>query len=96
MNVIVKPLITEKMTALSEKLNCYGFIVDQKANKLQIKQAVETMYNVTVESVRTMNYRGKLKARYTRSGFHSGMTNGCKKAIVAVADGDKIDFYSSI
>ena len=96
MSVIVKPVVTEKMTNLTEKLNRYGFLVDCKANKIQVKNAVEKMYGVTVESVNTMNYYGKAKSRFTKAGLVSGRTNKYKKAIVTVTDGDVIDFYSNI
>ena len=70
MIIIKKPVITEKMTAISEKLNRYAFIVDKRANKLQIKQAVQDLYGVQVESVNTINYEGKLKSRYTKTCTH--------------------------
>ena len=79
-----------------EKLNRYGFIVDREANKLQIKAAVEQMYNVTVAEVNTMNYHGKRKSRYTKAGMLTGRANHYKKAIVTVAGEDKIDFYANI
>ena len=87
MNIIIKPVLTEKMTIQGEKLNRYGFIVDVRANKLQIRNAVEQMYNVVVTDVNTVNYMGKLKSR---------RANNFKKAIVTLKDGDKIDFYSNI
>jgi large subunit ribosomal protein L23 len=96
MSVIVKPVVTEKMTNLTEKLNRYGFIVDYKANKIQVKKAVEAMYGVTVDSVNTMNYYGKAKSRFTKAGLVSGRTNKFKKAIITVVEGDAIDFYSNI
>ncbi len=96
MKIIIKPIVTEKMTELGEKLNRYGFVVDKRANKLQIKGAVEEMYSVTVTSVNTMVYGGKTKSRYTKSGVITGRTNSYKKAIVTLADGDNIDFYSNI
>lgn len=96
MKVIIKPIVTEKMTEISEKLNRYGFVVDKKANKLQIKDAVEELYNVSVASVNTMVYAGKQKSRYTKSGVIVGRTNSFKKAIVTLAEGDQIDFYSNI
>jgi large subunit ribosomal protein L23 len=95
MSVIVRPLVTEKVSALNEE-GRYGFIVAGKANKIQIKNAVETAYGVTVEDVNTMRYQGKKKSRYTKSGVISGRTSSYKKAIVKVADGDVIDFYSGI
>lgn len=96
MEIIVKPILTEKMTVQGEKLNRYGFIVDHRANKLQIKTAVEQMYNVVVMDVNTMNCMGKAKSRYTKTGVQTGRMNNYKKAIVTLKDGDKIDFYSNI
>ena len=72
MEVIIKPILTEKMTIQGEKLNRYGFIVDIRANKLQIRNAVEQMYNVTVTDVNTINYMGKQKSRYTKAGLLVG------------------------
>ena len=97
MAVIIKPLVTEKMTAMTEKMpNRFGFIVRPDANKLEIKHEVEALYNVKVVDVNTMNYQGKSKSRYTRSGLLKGRTNAFKKAIVTLKDGDTIDFYSNI
>ena len=96
MNIIIKPVITEKMTDLGEKLNRYGFIVDKKANKIQIKKAVEDFYGVDVLAVNTMNYSGKEKSRFTKSGVIAGRTSAYKKAIVTLAEGETIDFYSNI
>ncbi|RKN79631.1 MULTISPECIES: 50S ribosomal protein L23 [Ulvibacterium] len=96
MSVLIKPIITEKMTADSELYNRYGFFVDPKANKLQIKDAVEATYGVSVKKVRTMNYGPTRKSRYTKTGVQHGKTNALKKAIVDVADGDIIDFYSNL
>lgn len=96
MDILLKPIVTEKMTNQSEKFNRYGFVVARDANKLQIKKAVEEMYGVTVESVKTMIYNGKKKVRYTKSGIMSGRTPVYKKAIITVAEGDTIDFYSNI
>jgi large subunit ribosomal protein L23 len=96
MDIILKPIITEKMTELSEKLNRYGFIVDRDANKLEIKQAIEQLYGVQVMAVNTSNFNGKLKARGTKSGILYGRTNAYKKAIVTLAEGETIDFYSNI
>ena len=96
MSVLKKPLITEKMTKTSEKLGQYGFLVDRTANKIQIKQAVEKMYNVTVESVNTMGATGKEKTRYTKTGVVSGSSGSFKKAVVTLKKGDAIDFYSNI
>ena len=97
MNVIIKPLITEKMTSVTEKQNNkFGFVVRPDADKLQIKKEVEGLYNVTVKSVNTMRYAGKTKSRYTRTGLIRGRKNAYKKAIVTLADGETIDFYSNI
>lgn len=96
MNVIIKPIITEKMTALSEKLNRYAFKVAHGANKIEIKKAIEELYNVSVEEVNTLIVGGKNKSRYTKAGIINGRTSTYKKAIVTLAQGDKIDFYSNI
>ena len=96
MGIIIKPIVTEKMTAQGEKLNRYGFIVDRKANKLEVKAAVEQMYNVSVADVNTVNYHGKKKSRYSKSGILRGRMNHFKKAYVTLAGDDKIDFYSNI
>jgi large subunit ribosomal protein L23 len=95
MSILKKPLVTEKITALNEK-GKYGFIVDAKANKIEIKKAVEKMYGVTVEYVRTIRYQGKLKTKYTQSKVISGRTSTYKKAIVSVKEGEVIDFYGNI
>jgi len=96
MGVILKPLVTEKLTKLGDKFNRYGFRVQKDANKLQIKQAVETMYNVTVVNVNTMIVPSKKRSRYTKSGVISGKRPAYKKAIVTVKKGEEIDFFSNI
>jgi len=96
MSVLLKPVITEKMTAKGESLNQYGFIVDRNANKIQIKTEVEEFYGVQVVSVNTMNSSGKRKQRFTKSGVVSGRTKNTKKAIVTIAKGESIDFFSNI
>ncbi|MBO5026184.1 MAG: 50S ribosomal protein L23 [Bacteroidaceae bacterium] len=97
MGYIIKPLITEKMTAITEKQNNkFGFIVNPKANKIEIKKEIEAKYNVNVVSVNTMNYAGKTKSRYTKAGVIKGRTNAFKKAIVTLREGETIDFYSNI
>jgi len=96
MGIIIKPIITEKMTAQGEKLNRFGFIVDKRANKLQIKKAVKELYGVEPDEVNTMNYSGKNKSRFTKSGVISGKSNAFKKAIITLAKGETIDFYSNI
>jgi large subunit ribosomal protein L23 len=95
MSILKRPLVTEKVVALNEK-GKYGFIVDVKANKIEIKKAVEKMYGVTVESVKTIRYQGKLKTKYTSAKVISGRTATYKKAIISVAEGEVIDFYSGI
>lgn len=95
MSVLKRPLVTEKVAALNEK-GKYGFIVDANANKIEIKKAVEKMYGVKVENVRTIRYQGKAKTKYTSSKVISGRTSTFKKAIVSVANGEVIDFYSGI
>ena len=96
MNILIKPIITEKMTAQSETFNRFAFVVDRSANKIEIKKSVEETYDVTVESVRTMVCIGKKRTRGTKSGFISGKTKTYKKAIVSLSEGDTIDFYSNI
>ncbi len=96
MEILLKPIITEKLTGIGEKLNRYGFIVDKRANKLDIKKAVEKLYGVQVKDVNTMNYNGKIKSRGTRSGVLYGRTGEVKKALVTLAEGETIDFYSNI
>ena len=96
MSVIIKPLITEKMTAMSEQKNRYGFVVDRKADKLQIKKAIESLYGVEVESVNTLIQRGKNTSRYTKSGFIKGKKNTFKKAYVQLKGDHTIDIFSNI
>ncbi|MDH6358189.1 50S ribosomal protein L23 [Parabacteroides sp. PF5-9] len=97
MGIIIKPIITEKQTAITEKMPTrYGFRVSPDANKLQIKKAIEDMYNVTVEDVNTINYSGKRKSRYTKSGIITGKQAAYKKAIITLKEGETIDFFSNI
>jgi large subunit ribosomal protein L23 len=97
MGIIIKPIVTEKQTKITEKKpNRVGFRVSPDANKLQIKKAVEEMYSVVVEDVNTMNYSGKRKSRYTKSGIINGRQAAFKKAIVTLKEGDTIDFFSNI
>ena len=114
MAFIVKPLVTEKMTAITEKSSVeksykvkgetrtkkaeakYSFIVRPEANKIEIKNEVESLYNVTVINVNTVRYAGKRQSRYTRAGLVKGQKNAYKKAIVTLKEGDSIDFYSNI
>jgi large subunit ribosomal protein L23 len=96
MNILLKPIVTEKMTSQGDKFNRYGFIVVKNANKIEIKKAVEDLYGVTVESVNTMRYGGKVKTRNTKSGVMIGKSPATKKAVVTLAEGNSIDFYSNI
>ncbi len=97
MGIIIKPIVTEKQTAITEKFpNRYGFRVSPDANRIQIKKAVEEMYGVKVVDVNTMNYSGKSKFRYTKSGPIHGKTSAYKKAIITLAEGQVIDFFSNI
>ena len=97
MGIIIKPIVTEKQTAVSEKMpNRVGFRVSPDANKLEIKAAIESLYNVTVVHVNTMNYDGKRKSRYTKSGVVNGKEAAFKKAIVTLKEGETIDFFSNI
>jgi large subunit ribosomal protein L23 len=96
MEILIKPIITEKMTAQSEKLNRYGFVVAKTANKLEIKAAIEKMYGVKVDSVNTQQYVGKVKTRNTTRGLAVGRVNRSKKAIVTLKEGEVIDFYASV
>jgi large subunit ribosomal protein L23 len=95
MEILIKPIITEKMTGQADNLSRYGFMVDKRANKLQIKAAVEKMYGVKVASVNTQQYTGKVKTRNTTRGLAIGRVNRSKKAIVTLKEG-AIDFYASI
>ena len=96
MNILIKPIISEKMQAVAEKYNRYGFVVDRKATKSQIKYAIEEVYGVRVDRINTLIQRGKATTRNTKAGVIHGQKNTVKKAIVFVNKEDKIDIYSSI
>ncbi len=96
MGILIRPVITEKATADSEDNNRFAFVVDKKANKIEVKVAVEKLYGVNVEKVRTMLIPGKKKSRNTKNGVVSGTTGMYKKAIVEVRSGETIDLYSNI
>lgn len=96
MDIVIKPVVTEKATSLTEKLNQYTFKVSPEANKYQIKTLVEQLYDVKVISVNTMNYSGKRKSRYTKAGIIRGRVPAFKKAVVTLAEGQTINFYSNI
>ncbi|MCB9064899.1 MAG: 50S ribosomal protein L23 [Chitinophagales bacterium] len=93
-DVLVKPVITEKVNGQIEDSGRYTFVVDRKANKLEIKNAVEEFYGVKVEDVNTMVVPGKNKTRYTKAGYIQGMKPAYKKAVVTLAEGDTIDLFS--
>jgi large subunit ribosomal protein L23 len=95
MSILKKPLITEKISSFNEK-GIYGLIVDNRANKIEIKKEVERIYGVTVESVNTMRYVGKKKVRHTKAGVNRGKTSSYKKALVTLKPGDVIDFYANV
>ena len=110
MAILIRPIVTEKMTKITDQssearkkkdgsapVNCkYGFYVDPSANKIQIKKAVEDKFGVTVESVNTVNYAGKIKSRYTKKGLQVSKPSAYKKAFVTLKDGEQIDFYANI
>jgi large subunit ribosomal protein L23 len=96
MDILVKPIVTEKLTGQAERFNRYGFVVRRQATKQQIKKAVESLYNVSVNTVNTMVYSGKKKSRFTKAGVINGSSSSYKKAIVTLAKGESIDFYSNI
>jgi len=96
MSILIKPIITEKATMQSELLNAYAFQVNTKANKVEIKKAVEAAYGVSVEKVRTINVRPDRKTKFTKTGVQHGKTNAVKKAIVQLAEGEVIDLYTNM
>jgi large subunit ribosomal protein L23 len=96
MDILRKPILTEKASILTEKLNRYSFKADPRANKLQIKQEIEQMYSVKIRSINTMMVFGKTKTRSTKAGIISGHAAKYKKAVVTLRDGDVIDFYTTI
>ena len=96
MEILKKPILTEKASLLTEKLNRFTFKADHRANKLEIKNAIEKMYGVTIEAINTMVVVGKVKSRNTKAGITSGRAAKYKKAVVTLKDGETIDFYSNI
>ena len=94
--VLIKPILSEKANAQQDKLRRYAFRVDRKANKLEIKKAIESFYGVTVVDVNTLVVAGKDKTRYTKKGFTKGRKSAYKKALITVAEGENIDMYGSI
>jgi len=96
MEILIKPIITEKATNDSELRNRYTFLVKKSANKVEIKNAVQKKYNVTVEKVRTQIYGPERKTKYTKNGLQKTKSNIKKKAIVKLSDGETIDFYNNL
>ncbi|OAD43001.1 50S ribosomal protein L23 [Polaribacter atrinae] len=96
MSILIKPIITEKATNDSELYNRFTFIVDKKANKLEIKGAVEATYGISILSVKTLNYPIQRNTKFTKKGLVTGIKSGYKKAIVQVAEGESIDFYNNL
>lgn len=96
MDILIRPIITEKATAQSEDANCYAFEVDRRANKVEIKKAIEEFYGVSIERVRTMIVPAKRSVRYTKGGMIEGRKSAYKKAIVQVTSGEVIDLYGNI
>jgi large subunit ribosomal protein L23 len=94
--ILIRPLVTEKMSAITDKQGKYGFIVNRDANKIEIKQAVEKSYGVTVVKVNTINVDGKRKFRYTAKGIVEGRSQSYKKAIIKLQAGETIDFYANV
>jgi|ERR1017187_2028122 large subunit ribosomal protein L23 len=95
-DVLIRPVLSEKVNRLTEKHNRYTFIVDRKANKLEIKRAVEEFYGIQVEEVNTLTMPSKVKQRNTKAGLLIGRKPAKKKAVVTVAEGESIDLYSNI
>lgn len=94
--VLIRPLITEKMTNLTADKGKYGFIVNPKANKIEIKKAIEKKFNVHVVDVKTINYKGKTKAQFRKSGKFEGRTAKFKKAIVTLKEGETIELFEQV
>jgi large subunit ribosomal protein L23 len=96
MSIVIKPVVSEKANAISEKNNRFTFKVQPDLNKFQIKDLIEKLYDVKVVEIKTMNYDGKKKQRYTRRGLQRGKVAAFKKALVTLEEGQTIDFYSNI
>jgi large subunit ribosomal protein L23 len=96
MSILIKPVITEKATKTSELNNCFTFLVKKNANKVEVKKAVEAAYSVSVEKVRTINVRVERSNRHTKTGMVTAKTGAYKKAMVQLAEGDVIDFYTNM
>ncbi|AJW64436.1 50S ribosomal protein L23 [Elizabethkingia sp. HX WHF] len=95
MSVIIKPIISEKATSQADLSGLYTFLVDTKANKIQVKLAIEEAYGVKVADVRTMIYAPKVSSKYTKKGLQVGKTNKLKKALVQLVEGETIDIFAT-
>lgn len=95
-NVLISPLITEKMTNLAADQGKYGFLVNPKSNKIEIAKAIEKRFNVHVTSVRTINHHGKMKTQFRKSGRFTGKTAKFKKAIVSLKEGETIEIFEQV
>ncbi len=94
--ILIKPLVTEKMTELMERENKYGFIVDYNSNKIEIAKAIEKKFDVNVVAVNTIRYKGKTKTQFTRKGRFTGKTPRFKKAIVTIKEGQTLDLFEEV
>ena len=95
-NILVKPLVTEKMTGLMERENKYGFVVDYNTNKIEIAKAIEKKFEVNVVSVNTIRYKGKTKTQFTKKGRFTGKTPRFKKAIITIKEGQTLDLFEEV
>jgi len=95
-NILIKPLVTERMTDLMERENKYGFVVNYNANKIEIAKAVEKRFEVNVLAVNTIRYKGKIKTQFTKKGRFSGKTPQFKKAIITLKEGQTLDLFEEV
>ena len=95
-NILIKPLVTEKMTELMEKENKYGFVVDYNTNKIEIAKAIEKKFEVNVVAVNTIRYKGKTKTQFTKKGRFTGKTPRFKKAIITIKEGQTLDLFEEV
>ncbi len=94
--ILISPLVTEKMTNITADNGKYGFLVNPKANKIQIAKAVEAKFNVHVTDVKTINHPGKVKTQFRKSGRFTGKTSKFKKAIITLKEGEKIELFEAV
>lgn len=94
--VLISPLITEKMTNITADNGKYGFLVNPKANKIQIAKVIEEKFNVHVIDVKTINHSGKTKTQFRKSGRYTGKTSKFKKAIITLKEGEKIELFEAV